>query len=193
MLILASESPRRRELLGSLGIPFETESAAVGELTTLPDPQEVPLRNAERKAGAVAARHPRDLVLGADTVVLAEGRVIGKPRDLADALAILLSLSGITHQVITGIALIREEDRLRRSWSEITRVTFKPFGRKEAERYLSLVSVLDKAGAYAIQEHGDILVDHIDGSLENVIGLPLVRLQKELRGIGGRRENLFST
>ena len=180
MLILASESPRRRELLGRLGIPFETESAAVGELETLPDPREVPLRNAERKAAAVSARRPADLVLGSDTVIVAGNRVIGKPRDEADALDILLSLAGTTHEVITGLALVRKRDGFLRSWAETTRVTFKPFGRAEAQRYLSLVSVLDKAGAYAIQEHGDLIVDHIEGSLENVIGLPLGRLQKEL-------------
>ncbi|MPM95452.1 Septum formation protein Maf [bioreactor metagenome] len=181
MLILASESPRRRELLGSLGIPFATESAVVEELSTLDDPREVPLRNAERKAAAVALLHPDDVVLGADTVIVAAGRVIGKPRDEADALAILLSLSEATHEVITGLALIREADGFHRSWSETTLVTFKPFHRAEAERYLTLVPVLDKAGAYAIQDHGDLIVDHIEGSLENVIGLPLHRLQSELR------------
>jgi len=180
MLILASESPRRRELLGSLAVPFETESAAVEELAALPDPREVPLRNAERKAEAVAARRPDAVVLGADTVIVAGGRVIGKPRDEADALDILLFLAGITHEVITGLALVRKRDGFHRSWTETTRVTFKPFGRAEAQRYLSLVPVLDKAGAYAIQEHGDLLVDHIEGSLENVVGLPLGRLQKEL-------------
>lgn len=180
MLILASESPRRRELLSSLAIPFEVESAAVEELETLPDPREVPLRNAERKAQAVAARRPGDLVLGSDTVIVAGNRVIGKPRDEADALDILLALAGTTHEVITGLALMRENDGFRKSWTETTRVTFKPFGRAEAQRYLSLVPVLDKAGAYAIQEHGDLIVDHIEGSLENVIGLPLGRLQKEL-------------
>lgn len=180
MLILASESPRRRELLGQLGIPFETEPAAVGEIDTLPDPREVPLRNAERKAAAVAARHPGDLVLGSDTVIVAGNRVIGKPRDEADALDILLALAGTTHEVITGLALMRESDGFRKSWTETTFVTFKPFGRAEAQRYLSLVPVLDKAGAYAIQEHGDLIVDHIEGSLENVVGLPLGRLQKEL-------------
>jgi len=180
MLILASESPRRRELLRTLKIPFETEPATVGEIEDLPDPREVPLRNAELKAAAVAARRPHDMVLGADTVIVAGNRVIGKPRDEADALDILLSLAGTTHEVITGLALMRESDGVRKSWTETTFVTFKPFGPAEAQRYLSLVPVLDKAGAYAIQEHGDLIVDHIEGSLENVVGLPLGRLQKEL-------------
>lgn len=180
MLILASESPRRRELFGSLGIPFVVKSVAVEEIVMLADPHEVPLRNAERKAAAVSIHHPQAIVLGADTIILYKGRAIGKPHDQNDALATLLSLSGATHEVITGLALIRKEAPLQRSWTETTRVTFKPFTRAEAEHYLSLVSVLDKAGAYAIQEHGELIVDHIEGSLENVIGLPLERLKREL-------------
>ncbi|MBS1453128.1 MAG: septum formation protein Maf [Lentisphaeria bacterium] len=180
MLILASNSPRRRELLLSLGIPFAVEAADIEEIELLDDPREVPLRNAERKAAAVAARHPHDPVLGADTVIVFRDAVIGKPRDEADALRILLSLAGKTHEVVTGLALLRGADGFRRIWRETTRVTFKPFGRETAERYLSLVSVLDKAGAYAIQESGEFLVESVDGSIENVIGLPLERLQEEL-------------
>lgn len=180
MLILASDSPRRRELLASIGVPFVVKSAKVEELQFLDDPREVPLRNAERKASAVAVRHPRELVLGADTVIVFRGTVIGKPRDEADALRILLSLSGNTHEVISGIALLRCADNLRSVWRETTRVTFKPFGRETATAYLSRVSVLDKAGAYAIQESGELLIEAVDGSVENVIGLPLERLQKEL-------------
>ncbi|MST96362.1 septum formation protein Maf [Victivallaceae bacterium BBE-744-WT-12] len=180
MLILASNSPRRRELLLSLGIPFAVEAADIEEIESLDDPREVPLRNAERKAAAVAARHPHDPVLGADTVIVFRDAVIGKPRDEADALRILLSLAGKTHEVVTGLALLRCADGFRRIWRETTRVTFKPFGRETAERYLSLVSVLDKAGAYAIQESGEFLVESVDGSIENVIGLPLERLQEEL-------------
>lgn len=180
MLILASNSPRRRELLLSLGIPFAVEAADIEEIELLDDPREVPLRNAERKAAAVAARHPHDPVLGADTVIVFRDAVIGKPRDEADALRILLLLAGKTHEVVTGLALLRGADGFRRIWRETTRVTFKPFDRETAERYLSLVSVLDKAGAYAIQESGEFLVESVDGSIENVIGLPLERLQEEL-------------
>lgn len=178
--MLASNSPRRRELLRRLGIPFVIESADVGEVTSLPDPRQVPLFNAELKAAAVAANHPNDPVLGADTVIVFEGRVIGKPRDEADALAILMALSGRTHEVVTGLALLRRVPEFRRVWSETTRVTFLPFDVETAKRYLSQVSVLDKAGAYAIQEHGELLVASVEGDLDNVIGLPLGRLQPEL-------------
>ena len=134
MLILASNSPRRRELLLSLGIPFAVEAADIEEIELLDDPREVPLRNAERKAAAVAARHPHDPVLGADTVIVFRDAVIGKPRDEADALRILLSLAGKTHEVVTGLALLRGADGFRRIWRETTRVTFKPFDRETAER-----------------------------------------------------------
>ena len=118
MLILASNSPRRRELLLSLGIPFAVEAADIEEIESLDDPREVPLRNAERKAAAVAARHPHDPVLGADTVIVFRDAVIGKPRDEADALRILLSLAGKTHEVVTGLALLRGADGFRRIWRE---------------------------------------------------------------------------
>ncbi len=186
MLILASESPRRQQLLRTLGVPFEIESAAVEEIAALSNPREVPLRNAERKAGAVAARHPEDIVLGADTVIISGDRVIGKPRDDDDALAILLSLSGKTHEVITGLALIRQTPPALRSWIETTLVTFKSFDEATARHYLSLVTVLDKAGAYAIQEHGELIVDSINGSHENVVGLPLLRLKEELAALEQR-------
>ena len=107
-LFLASESPRRRELLARLGFDFETESAGVAEISAAADPRSVPLRNAESKAAAVAARHPDALTLGADTVILHKGRIIGKPRDSADAAAILRALSGDSHEVITGLMALPE-------------------------------------------------------------------------------------
>lgn len=183
MLILASGSPRRRELLTRLKFSFSVEPSDAGEVDFLPDPRQVPLYNAELKATAVAAKHPGVPVLGADTVILFDGRVIGKPRDEADALATLMALSGRTHEVVTGLALLRRVPEFRRVWSETTRVTFLPFDEDTAKRYLSLVSVLDKAGAYAIQEHGELLISSIDGDLDNVVGLPLGRLQRELAAL----------
>lgn len=185
MLILASSSPRRRELLLGMGVPFAIESADVDEVTELADPRQVPPYNAERKAAAVSAKHPENPVLGADTVILFGGRVIGKPRDEADALAILTELAGKTHEVVTGLALLRRKPEFRRVWSETTRVTFKPFDVGTAQRYLSLVHVLDKAGAYAIQEHGELLVASVDGDLDNVVGLPLENLRQALGALRG--------
>ncbi len=179
-LILASESPRRRELLAQLGIPFSVRSAQVKEVGSLPDPGKVPLFNACLKAEAVAGLYPDALVLGADTVILFDGRIIGKPKDIADAEATLMQLSGRSHEVITGLALICVRREIRKIWSEVTRVIFKPFSLVEAREYLKLVHVLDKAGSYAIQEHSDRIVAAVDGSVENVVGLPIARLQREL-------------
>lgn len=178
-LILASNSPRRRELLAAAGIDFTVECAEVEELVSAADPRSLPERNAELKAAAVADRHPQALVLGADTVILHRNRIIGKPASPDEALAILLELSGHTHEVITAVALIRQSPPLHLLRSEITRLTFKPFDEATARRYLELVHVLDKAGAYALQEHGEMLVDSVEGESDNVVGLPL-RAVREL-------------
>lgn len=182
-LFLASESPRRRELLARLGFPFEVENSRAEEISTAADPRLVPLLNAERKAAAVAARHPDALVLGADTVILHRGRIIGKPRDPADAAVILHALSGDRHEVITGLALLCVEKQLREVWEETTAVQFRPLSDETISSYLCRVNVLDKAGAYAIQEYGDELVEHLDGEFENVIGLPLRRLADRLSAL----------
>ena len=124
---------------------------------------------------------PDAVVLGADTVILLDGRIIGKPRDLDDARRTLRRLSGRAHRVVTGLALVRRDaPALRREWSECSTVRFKPLTPAVIEEYLEKVNVLDKAGSYAIQEHGDMLVEALDGELENVIGLPLRRLAAEL-------------
>ena len=184
-LILASKSPRRRELLGRLGHPFEVRvfparEFSDGELSAA----ELPARNAELKAHATAERFPDALVVGADTVIVLDGRIIGKPRDPDDARAILSALSGRAHDVVTGVALLCASKRFRRVWSETSTVRFKVLSPAIVDEYLRLVDVLDKAGAYAIQEHGELLVERLDGDADNVIGLPLGRLGAELRELG---------
>jgi len=180
-LILASESPRRRELLKRLGVPFETRSVHTREFADGELPAEqLPRRNAEAKALAAAAEYPDALIIGADTVILFEGRVIGKPATLREAKRTLLSLSGRTHEVVTGVALVRAADRLRIVWEERTSVTFKKLTEDTVDEYLAVVDVLDKAGSYALQEHGDMLIAEVDGDLDNVVGLPLDRLSEEL-------------
>ena len=184
MLFLASESPRRRELLRAAGMEFSVcVPAGVEELRVSPSPRDLPMVNAERKAAAAAALHPDAWVLGADTVIVHENRVIGKPRDLDDAAAILRRLSGTEHEVITGMALLRCDRGFRDVWSETTRVRFRMLDDAVIARYLQLVPVLDKAGAYAVQEHGEMLIDAVDGELENVIGLPLATLRKKLAAL----------
>ena len=184
-LVLASESPRRRELLARLGVPFEIRTLSVKEFRQgdLP-PRELPVRNAELKAASVAANYPDRVVLGADTVIVFDGRIIGKPADAGDAKRTLLELAGKTHSVVTGLALLRKCDGTRITWSECTRVTFKAYSAQVVDEYMKLVNVLDKAGSYALQEHGDMLVDRVDGDGDNVVGLPLGRLRRELAELG---------
>ncbi|MBQ6353160.1 MAG: septum formation protein Maf [Lentisphaeria bacterium] len=185
MLLLASESPRRKELLARLGIPVEARVFPIREFSDgeVP-PGELPLRNAELKARATSRNFPDDVVIGADTVILLDGRIIGKPRDLDDARDTLRALSGRTHRVVTGVALLRGGNSpLRRVWSEVTTVRFRELAPAVIETYLRRVNVLDKAGSYAIQEHGELLVDSLDGEVENVIGLPLRRLRIELNAL----------
>ena len=191
-LVLASESPRRRELLARLGVPFEIRTLPVKEFRQgdLP-PLELPVRNAELKAAGVAAKYPDSIVLGADTVIVFGDRIIGKPADAADAKRTLTELAGKTHCVVTGLALLRHGDGIRRVWSESTRVTFKAYSEQVVDEYMKLVDVLDKAGSYALQEHGDLLVDRVDGDCDNVVGLPLGRLKRELAelGLAGKPDN----
>lgn len=180
-LILASKSPRRKALLGRLHIPFEVRTSPARELAPGDaDAEALPIRNAELKAQAVAELCPEALVLGADTVIVFGNRIIGKPRDLADARRTLLELSGRTHRVVTGLALLRKRDGVREVWSESTDVTFRPFDEAVADRYLSLVDVLDKAGSYALQEHGELLISSVSGDADNVVGLPLSELERRL-------------
>lgn len=180
-MILASNSPRRKELLSACGFDFSVIPSAAEELTGGADIYELPRLNALLKAEAVSALYPEELVLGADTVVIAGKRVLGKPADEAEALRMLMFLAGKTHEVVTGVALVRQRDNCRESWSEVTRVRFKDFDLATARHYMELVPVLDKAGAYAIQEHGDMLTAEICGEIENVIGLPVRKLQERIK------------
>jgi len=180
-LVLASLSPRRRELLARLPYTFEVHSLPVREFADGELPAaELPLRNAEAKARAVAETFPGAAVVGADTVIIFDGRIIGKPRDAEDAFQTLSRLSGRTHEVVTGVALLRRRDDLRTVWSESTRVTFKQLSGETIREYMKRVDVLDKAGSYALQEHGGMIVDNVDGDADNVVGLPLRRLAAEL-------------
>jgi septum formation protein len=182
-LILASASPRRRELLAQLGVPFEVRVAAVTEHeeeTT--DPKVLVAHNAALKADWVATRHPDAVVLGADTTVFLDGASINKPADLQEARAMLRRLSGREHTVFTGIALRQASTGLRRDDLVSSQVQFKPFGDSVIEAYLRLTNTLDKAGAYSIQEHTDLIVAGYLGSFTNIMGLPLEATKQILTG-----------
>jgi len=180
-LILASASPRRAELLRQLGMRFEVLPSAVAELAHDElSPCELCQLNAHRKARAVAKKRPDALVLGADTLVFMEREILGKPLDLDHARRMLAQLQGRTHQVVTGVSLIHLRAHRERLFSVSTDVRFRELSAAQIERYLAEVHALDKAGAYAIQEHGEWIVEEISGSFTNVVGLPLERVWEEL-------------
>lgn len=173
-LILASASPRRQELLARLGLPFTVVVAGVTEDETPDaDPRRLVGHNAALKAAWVAARFPAATVLGADTTVCLEGQVLNKPADAADARAMLRQLSGRTHSVHTGLALRRGRDTLALDAVVDSAVRFRELDEAAIESYLARVHTLDKAGGYAIQEHPDLIIASYEGSLSNIIGLPL--------------------
>jgi septum formation protein len=184
-LILAAASPRRQELLRQLRIPFEVWPAGVEELHQEQlTARELSLLNAYRKARAVAKKFPDHTVLGADTLVNLGSRLFGKPSGLSDAARMLRDLGGQTHQVVTGVCLLRLRAHDETLFAETTEVTFRPLTQAQIEAYLLAVNPLDKAGAYAIQERGGDLVANVSGSYSNVIGLPLERLREELDRLG---------
>jgi septum formation protein len=182
-LVLASRSPRRQALLERLGLSFEVRPSPAEEVW--PDglaPAEGAERLAHEKAEPVAAEAPDALTLGADTVVVLGGAVLGKPANPDEARAMLRRLSGATHTVYTGIALLHPSSGRAVTAHEATAVTFAPLTEDEVARYVATGSPLDKAGAYGIQDdHGALFVARIEGDYYNVVGLPLHRLYRVLR------------
>ena len=179
--MLASASPRRSDLLRQIGVEFRVITSDApeihqGELTA----REIAQVNAYRKARAVAKKHPDALVLGADTLVFLETLLFGKPGSLEHAYQMLEQLQGRTHEIVTAICLLHWRSHRQRIFTEVTNVTFRPLDAVKIRRYLTKVNPLDKAGAYAIQEEGDLIVEKISGSYTNVVGLPVERLQAEL-------------
>ena len=189
-LILASASSRRAEILRSAGLQFTVLSSAVDE-TPMPSevPQDLVRRLALAKAELVAARALGPaIVIAADTAVVLEGAILGKPRTSEDARQMLAKLSGRTHSVMTGVALIRLPDAERREFIETTQVHFASVSNEEIVKYLASGEPFDKAGAYAIQGLGGRFVPRIDGCYFNVVGLPLARLYHELSLLGWQED-----
>jgi septum formation protein len=191
-LVLASASPRRSELLADARVPFEVVVSAVDEQTR---PGETPTALVERLAREkcldVAERLPGDParpVLGADTIVVAGGQVLGKPRDAAHAVELLSRLVGTTHRVMTAIAVAWTDGRAARSQVVTSRVTMRPATRAELEEYVAVGESLDKAGGYALQGEGARFVTSVEGSRSNVIGLPQEETLALLRASGMTEE-----
>lgn len=184
-IILASQSPRRKELLERMGIQdFETISPNVDESAFhgLP-PEELVRRLSAEKAAAVAGKVGEDaIVIAADTVVALEGAVLGKPADELDAFKMLSALSGVRHQVYTGVTVCRGGEK--QTAHEVTDVTFRELSEREIEDYISTGEPMDKAGAYGIQGYGALLIQGISGDYYNVMGLPVCRLGRMLERVG---------
>lgn len=184
-IILASQSPRRRELLQQMGLTEFEIIPAVGEETADPSlpPEQLVEQLALHKAAEVVAKcGEEDVVIGADTIVVLDGRVLGKPQDQADAQRMLASLSGRRHTVYTGVTVIRGERRMVSH--EATQVCFRSLTEEEILHYIATGEPMDKAGAYGIQGRGALLVDSIQGDFYNVVGLPVCRLGGMLAEFG---------
>ncbi|MDO4988121.1 MAG: Maf family protein [Synergistes sp.] len=182
--ILASNSPRRRELLSLIGLKFTVVPAEVEEKTKIGEmPEDMVKRLSCEKASDVAARFKESLILAADTVVVSDGKIFGKPKNESEARYMLRALAGVCHQVYTGVTVISPKgDRL--TTSEKTDVFFRDLKDDDIENYLAVGEWKDKAGAYAIQGAGAVLVEHVNGCYYNVVGLPLARVSVILTKMG---------
>jgi septum formation protein len=185
-LVLASASPRRRELLAELGLPFEVVPSRVDEAG-------LPERPAPALATALALAKARDvaarveagaLVLGADTLVVLDGRPFGKPASADDARRMLAALGGRAHEVVTGVAVVEAGGGREATAAVVSRVLMRPYGAAEIDAYLVTGEPFDKAGAYAVQGEGGRLVERVEGCYRNVVGLPVTTAARLLRGFG---------
>ena len=182
-LILASKSPRRSELLEQAGLIFSVIPSDVDESTVaVSNPDSYVISLAESKALDISQKHPAAWVIGADTVVVIDGKILGKPASERQAVGMLSQLSGQTHEVLTGFCLLHRSKAVTISRAVRTLVRFKRLNPAEIDWYVATGEPFDKAGAYAIQEHGDRFVERIEGSWSNVVGLPMELVQRLLDG-----------
>lgn len=183
-IVLASQSPRRKELLGRMGLEFVTQASKIDEsaFDGLEARELVATLSREKAQWIARQLDGETLVIGADTVVVRDGAALGKPKDVEDAVAMLLSLSGRDHQVCTGVTVCRGDRVLTQV--EETQVTFRELTEAEVRQYVSTGEPMDKAGAYGIQGLGGLLVEGIQGDYSNVVGLPVCRLGQMLKDFG---------
>lgn len=187
-IVLASSSPRRRELLEQAGVVFSVVVSGCDETPVSGEsPQQMVERLALAKASTVADNHQSSLVIGADTTVCIDGEALGKPETSKEAEAMLAKIAGRTHQVWGGVALVHRDLNLRQVWSHVTEVTMAPMSADTIARYVKSGEPMDKAGAYAIQGLGLQFVDRIQGSYSNVVGLNISALIERLKGLGAVR------
>lgn len=180
-LILASQSPRRKELLGLFRIPFVIRSADIDESMDPSKPASEEVARVSRAKALATPREPGDVVIAADTIVVCAGQVLGKPRDEADAYRMLRLLSGRDHQVMTGITVLRDQQELVHT--EITDIHFRELSNREIHAYIATKEPMDKAGSYGIQGGAALFAEKMAGDYYNVMGLPVCRLGQMLRTI----------
>lgn len=184
-IILASASPRRRELMKLLGVPFDVVVSDFDEsLVTLKDPREFAEELSRKKAEIVAQKFENAVIIGADTVVALGSQILGKPKDEKDAERLLNLLSGTEHSIITGYTVMDVSSGSIATRSVVSKVKLKELTRGEVKAYIVTGEPMDKAGAYAVQEKGGLFVERIDGDFFNIVGLPLKNIREELKKLG---------
>ncbi len=184
-IILASGSPRRKELLKRMIPDFDIIPAKISETVAEgTGPEELVMTNALRKARDVSSKYPDDVVIGVDTVVVLDGAILGKPANSSEAIEMLSALSGRTHSVITGLAILKDRQGIELKDFERTEVTFRELPEKIIKDYVAAGTCLDKAGAYGIQDVRGEFVDSVNGNIDNVVGLPLELLSAMLGKMG---------
>lgn len=184
-IILASSSPRRETLLREMGLAFRViQPTGVEEATSGFRPDVLVMRNAQHKARAIAGQHREALVIGADTEVVLDGVVFGKPADLPAAEVMLAKLAGRRHEVLTGVCVIHHPMELELTFAEQTGVTMRALTTAQIRDYFTKVNPLDKAGAYGAQEFGELIIERVEGSFSNVMGLPVERLRATFEKLG---------
>ena len=178
-IILASSSPRRRRLMLEAGFNFEIIVSDAEEISDkFMIPWDLTVQNAQIKASPIAQNNQEKIVIGADTVVSLDNEIFGKPSDMEEAVKMLARLSGRTHIVTTGVCIIQKEKN--ETFYVNTEVTFKPLSGKEISQYVKVINPLDKAGAYAAQDHGELIIEKYTGSFTNVVGLPMSEVKEAL-------------
>ena len=186
-IILASASPRRKELLEKIGLKFEAEPSDYEEyLPSEGEPHELAKKLSLEKAERVARRHKKAIVIAADTFLVFRGKLLGKPRNEAEAKEMLKALNGMSHSVITGFTIVDTDNKKILTKSVDTKIYLRKLTAKEIDAYVKSKEPLDKAGAYAIQGLGSVIVEKIEGDYFNVIGLPLSALAESLKEFGVR-------
>jgi len=184
-IILASGSPRRKEVLEKLGLPFNIVPSDYEEDMTLPlSPTKLAEHLSAGKARTVSKKNPEALIIGADSFVVFNDKLLGKPKTKQEAHEMLQTLSGKENDIITGVTIIDGKTDIEKSFHEITKVFMKELSSETINAYIETGESMDKAGAYALQELGALLIDHVEGNFFNAMGLPLARLAEELKQFG---------